>query len=492
MNKINLPVLFFVLLFGFYFSSYAQEIEQKEEDYKCQNIMSTTPSIYGNTGLIMTPTARFIDYKDIVFSVNSLPYTSVPFANREDTYNGSNKDFYQMLYSVSFNIFPCLELTGGFKVNDNANFSKDFEKERSLKLRFLLFSERTILPSVVIGTHDIFSGDKSSATSYIVASKGFKGIFDVHMDLHLGYGSRENDVFWIGEKKTPAVLGGVFGGVMFAYKDFMSVLLESKYNQIEERYDFNAGVNVLLTNRLGAQVRMLGGGNAFSFGINYTLTPGKWFKKRNTCIKNESNIAMSDKVDDWLLSIMDREPKKEIKEEEKSDLEKWLAGEEDAKTDSLVQKFEEKIDEKIDEKLKKELEELEKTLNDLTDKLNDCCQAAQVNEASNSLGIVYFGFNVRNIKAGGDVSSRAKIGKVAEVLKANPSFKLKVIGHTDKVGSNTLNDKLGMERAKAVADVLINEYKIDKNRISVISKGKNQPRSNNDDDNRRVEFALEK
>ncbi|OQX99821.1 MAG: hypothetical protein B6I24_01765 [Bacteroidetes bacterium 4572_128] len=443
-KKMNLHILFFTLLFFFIsIMSYGQEEEERE--LNCQGIMTTMPSVNGNTGMILTPTARLINKKDIVFSVNSLPYSSA--FSPENTYKGSSGEFYQMLYSVGFNIFPFLEVNAGFRVNNGADFSNDFEKERSLKMRLHLFSERRILPSIVIGVHDVFSSDRPNAESYIVASKGFNGLFDVDMDLHLGYGARENDIFWLGNKES------------------------SHY-----------------TNRIACQVRMLDAGEAFSFGVNYTLTPGEWFEKRKPCVNNETNSHMSDKVDEWLLSLMDKKPHEEEKEKEK---EKMLAEEEAEKADSLMKEIEEIIDEKIDDKLKKELEDLEKTLDELAKKLNECCQGSEMEKASNSLGIVYFGFNVKNINAS-DKASIAKIEKIATVLRENPNFKLKIIGHTDEVGSNKINDRIAMKRARAVENILINDFKIDKNRVTVISKGETEPRSKDHSRNRRVEFALER
>ncbi len=483
-KKMNLHILFFTLLFFFIsIMSYGQE-EEKELD--CQGIMTTMPSVNGNTGMILTPTARLINKKDIVFSVNSLPYSSA--FSPENVYDGSSEEFYQMLYSIGFNIFPFLEVNAGFRVNDGADFSADFEKERSLKMRLHLFSERRILPSIVIGVHDAFSSDRPNAESYIVASKGFNGLFDVDMDLHLGYGARENDIFWLGDKESSHYLGGVFGGMMLTYKDFVSVLLETKHNNIDNRYDFNAGLNVLLTNRIACQVRMLDAGEAFSFGVNYTLTPGEWFEKRKPCVNNETNSHMSDKVDEWLLSLIDKKPQEEEEEKEK---EKMLAEEEAEKADSLMKEIEEIIDEKIDDKLKKELEELEKTLDELAKRLNECCQGVEMENVSSSLGIVYFGFNVKTINAS-DKASIAKIEKIAIVLRENPSFKLKIIGHTDEVGSKEINESIAMKRARAVENILINDFKIDKNRVTVVSKGETEPRSKDHSRNRRVEFALER
>ena len=76
-------------------------------------------------------------------------------------------------------------------------------------------------------------------------------------------------------------------------------------------------------------------------------------------------------------------------------------------------------------------------------------------------------------------------------------LKLTIIGHTDSKGSDAYNMALGMRRAVAVRDKLI-EFGLDPARIlSVESRGESEPIAPNDTDqgrfeNRRIEFKATK
>ncbi len=76
-------------------------------------------------------------------------------------------------------------------------------------------------------------------------------------------------------------------------------------------------------------------------------------------------------------------------------------------------------------------------------------------------------------------------------------FKLTIIGHTDSKGSDAYNMALGMRRAIAVRDKLI-EFGLDPSRIlSVESRGESEPIAPNDTEqgrfeNRRIEFKATK
>ena len=76
-------------------------------------------------------------------------------------------------------------------------------------------------------------------------------------------------------------------------------------------------------------------------------------------------------------------------------------------------------------------------------------------------------------------------------------FKLTIIGHTDSKGTDTYNMALGMRRAIAVRDKLL-EFGLDPSRIlGVESRGESEPIAPNDTEegrfeNRRIEFKATK
>ncbi len=90
-------------------------------------------------------------------------------------------------------------------------------------------------------------------------------------------------------------------------------------------------------------------------------------------------------------------------------------------------------------------------------------------------------------------SSLSAVNVVAEYLKANPSVKLKVVGHTDNVGQDATNLDLSSRRAKSVVKELVDYHKIDPSRLSSEGMGEAKPIGDNNTmegraKNRRVEF----
>ena len=88
--------------------------------------------------------------------------------------------------------------------------------------------------------------------------------------------------------------------------------------------------------------------------------------------------------------------------------------------------------------------------------------------------------------------SEPEIDKVAEYMKANPTARFEVQGHTDNQGSDAVNDPLSQERAEAVVKAL--EAKgVDPFNLRAVGKGSHEPIADNATDagrakNRRVEF----
>src|ERR1700761_6587270 len=61
--------------------------------------------------------------------------------------------------------------------------------------------------------------------------------------------------------------------------------------------------------------------------------------------------------------------------------------------------------------------------------------------------------------------------RLGELLQKNPGYKVKVEGHTDRIGGNGYNDKLGMARASTVRDFLV-KYGARAGQIEVATRGK--------------------
>ena len=86
------------------------------------------------------------------------------------------------------------------------------------------------------------------------------------------------------------------------------------------------------------------------------------------------------------------------------------------------------------------------------------------------------------------------MGVVADYMKANPTVKLNVIGHTDNVGQDAANMDLSARRAKSVVKELVDFHKIDASRLTSEGMGESKPIGDNNTlegraKNRRVEFV---
>src|SRR2546425_118714 len=65
--------------------------------------------------------------------------------------------------------------------------------------------------------------------------------------------------------------------------------------------------------------------------------------------------------------------------------------------------------------------------------------------------------------------------RLAELLQRNAGYKVQVEGHTDRLGSDDYNTKLGQARANAVRDFLI-KYGARPNQITVATRGRANPK----------------
>ncbi|MBL0356628.1 MAG: OmpA family protein [Chitinophagaceae bacterium] len=103
---------------------------------------------------------------------------------------------------------------------------------------------------------------------------------------------------------------------------------------------------------------------------------------------------------------------------------------------------------------------------------------------------IYFDVNQATVKP----ASFATLKEIAQVLKDNPTVKIRIVGHTDSDGDDAANLDLSKHRAAAVRQELLNNFGIEPARIETDGKGELQPIAANDTaankaKNRRVEFV---
>jgi outer membrane protein OmpA-like peptidoglycan-associated protein len=105
---------------------------------------------------------------------------------------------------------------------------------------------------------------------------------------------------------------------------------------------------------------------------------------------------------------------------------------------------------------------------------------------------IYFDTNKSEVKA----ESKPALEEIAKLLKQDPSLKLKVVGHTDMVGSVEANMKLSQARGEAVVKALVGQHGIAAARLKGYGVGPLAPVASNDTEdgrakNRRVELVKE-
>lgn len=103
---------------------------------------------------------------------------------------------------------------------------------------------------------------------------------------------------------------------------------------------------------------------------------------------------------------------------------------------------------------------------------------------------IYFDFNKTDVKPGSD-QALTEIGKL---LKARPTLKVLVVGHTDAVGSFESNRNLSQRRADAIVAALVSKQGVDKQRLFPVGVSFASPMATNTTEegrakNRRVELV---
>jgi outer membrane protein OmpA-like peptidoglycan-associated protein len=110
---------------------------------------------------------------------------------------------------------------------------------------------------------------------------------------------------------------------------------------------------------------------------------------------------------------------------------------------------------------------------------------------SSVLRNIYFDFSKATFKS----ESYNELNKLLTMMQQNSGMNVEISGHTDAVGSKSLNKILSQSRANAVKNFLVSKG-IDTRRITAVGYGEEKPLASNDDEeegreyNRRVEFKV--
>ncbi|WP_339611542.1 OmpA family protein [uncultured Planktosalinus sp.] len=108
--------------------------------------------------------------------------------------------------------------------------------------------------------------------------------------------------------------------------------------------------------------------------------------------------------------------------------------------------------------------------------------------------IVYPRFTFSKIIVNKELKEFAK--ELKTILTENESYSVKIIGHTDNIGSKADNFQMGLKYAQQAGWYLINREGVDPKRLTVLSKGEENPIDDNNTvagrkNNLRIEFVIE-
>jgi len=117
----------------------------------------------------------------------------------------------------------------------------------------------------------------------------------------------------------------------------------------------------------------------------------------------------------------------------------------------------------------------------------EAARAALVNEMAS---MIHFDYDQSSVR----MTDQALLNRKAEIMRANPAVRLRVVGHADERGSDEYNLALGMRRATSAKDYMV-RLGIESGRIEVASLGEEVPLDPSANEsawamNRRGEFEI--
>jgi len=102
---------------------------------------------------------------------------------------------------------------------------------------------------------------------------------------------------------------------------------------------------------------------------------------------------------------------------------------------------------------------------------------------SSVLRNIYFDFSKASFKS----ESYNELNKLLTMMQQNTGMNVEISGHTDAVGSNSLNKILSQARANAVKNFLVSKG-IDTRRVKAVGYGEEKPLASNDDEEEGREY----
>lgn len=120
---------------------------------------------------------------------------------------------------------------------------------------------------------------------------------------------------------------------------------------------------------------------------------------------------------------------------------------------------------------------------------------AAIFRQSNSIVVRLFGLEFASGSAELAESNQELLAKINKAIEIFPDSTLLIEGHTDSQGSNRMNQRLSQNRAEAVQNYLIENFRISPPRITAVGYGASRPIANNETEegrakNRRIDLLI--
>jgi outer membrane protein OmpA-like peptidoglycan-associated protein len=120
---------------------------------------------------------------------------------------------------------------------------------------------------------------------------------------------------------------------------------------------------------------------------------------------------------------------------------------------------------------------------------------AAIFRQSNSIVVRLFGLEFASGSAELAESNQELLAKINKAIEIFPDSTLLIEGHTDSQGSNRMNQRLSQNRAEAVQNYLIENFRISPTRITAKGYGASRPIANNETEegrakNRRIDLLI--
>ena len=165
-------------------------------------------SLFGNAGLVHTPSAYLSNWGDVSFGMTHYPAaTSFTFEGGESA---------ERSYWTHLGFLPFGEVTIRLTKPYNSSDKNYGIGDRSISFRLQVLKEKEKRPAILIGVQDPFTVSSFFNTNYIVLSKT-RLIKAIELNANIGYGFKI-------EEARGHVLQGIFGGMQAKWRQIRTII----------------------------------------------------------------------------------------------------------------------------------------------------------------------------------------------------------------------------------------------------------------------------